>query len=161
MTSKWQIYDKLNILMASVYGRKCLLTLKQTKVLAIGRSLYFYPRLETPASKWSGSKKSLKAPGSFSLWRSCCRSRHYYSAMTLLQRHWHFPAPGWTKLYSFGQPLRAIPHGANKGLSKYCGIVPCAKNLPRQTRHNQKATITAANLFAVCGASDLWKLVGL
>ena len=56
MTSKWQIYDKLNILMASVYGRKCLLTLKQTKVLAIGRSLYFYPRLETPASKWSGSK---------------------------------------------------------------------------------------------------------
>ena len=26
-------------------------TLKQTKLSAIGRSLYFYPRLETPASK--------------------------------------------------------------------------------------------------------------
>ena len=61
-------------------------------------------------------RKSLKAPGSCSLWRSCCRSRHYYSAMTLLQRHWHFPAPGWTKLYSFGQPLRATPHAAVKTL---------------------------------------------
>ena len=63
---------------------------------------------EKPHLQVISLRKSLKAPGSCSLWRSCCRSRHYYSAMTLLQRHWHFPAPGWTKLYSFAQPRE--PH---------------------------------------------------